>query len=66
MFLLQSMNMNVPCLMWCIKWNTRNRNEEREVLMNPNCKWKRDNDSSVKERKTKKRKYKRNSYLLVY
>jgi len=26
---LQSMKMNIPCLMWCIKWSTRNRNEER-------------------------------------
>jgi len=28
--------------------------------MNPNCKWKRDNDLSVKERKVEKRKYKGN------
>jgi len=33
--------------------------------MNPNCKWKRDDDLSIKERKAEKRKYKRNSYLLV-
>ena len=46
--------MNIFYLMWCIKRSAHNSNGGREVLINPNC------------RKIKKRKYKRNFYLLVY
>jgi len=52
-----------------LQWSARNRmyrNGERKVLMNLNCKRKRDNDSSVKGRKVDKRKYKGNSYSLVF
>jgi len=34
------------------QWSAPNHNGEMKVLMNPNYKWKRDNDSSVKEKKT--------------